>query len=81
MSIQEKMFGVIEQWFNSGLTKKQFLIDHQISEAKFNYWISKWKLSQEPEKAGFEPINLQEQRSGKVLEITTATGLRITVFA
>ena len=81
MSIQEKMFGVIEQWFNSGLTKKQFLIDHQISEAKFNYWISKWKFSQEPEKVGFEPINLQEQRSGKVLEITTATGLRITVFA
>jgi hypothetical protein len=37
MSIQEKMFIVIEQWFNSGLTKKQFLIEHQISEAKFNY--------------------------------------------
>jgi hypothetical protein len=65
MSTQEKMFGVIEQWFNSGLTKKQFLIDHQISEATFNYWISKWKLRQEREKVGFESINLQDKKSKK----------------
>lgn len=83
MSTQEKMFTAIELWQNSGKSKKEFLNEKDFSEAKFNYWISKWKSLQlaSSSKEGFEEIGLSEIRTGKVLEIITASGLKITVFA
>jgi hypothetical protein len=81
MSTQENMFASIEQWLKSGMTKKQFLIDKDFSEPKFNYWISKWKLSQDTNDAGFQPITLPVSKSEKVLEISTPGGLKIIVFA
>lgn len=81
MSTQEEMFAAIELWQKSGISKKQFLADQKFSEAKFNYWISKWKLSQLNEAGLFEQVDLNATRSSKVLEITTSSGLRISVFA
>jgi len=82
MSTQEKMFTAIELWQNSGKSKAEFLIGKDFSEAKFNYWICKWKsLQTTTANDGFEEIGLSGIRAGKVLEISTASGLKITVFA
>lgn len=81
MSTKEEMYAAIELWQKSGLSKKQFLADQKFSEPKFNYWISKWKLSQVIEAGSFEQIDLNASRSSKVLEITTSSGLKISVFA
>ena len=81
MSTQEKMFASIEQWLKSGMTKKQFLIDQDFSEPKFNYWLAKWRISQDNDDAGFQPITFPVSKTEKVLEISTAGGLKIVVFA
>jgi hypothetical protein len=81
MSTKEEMYAAIELWQKSGLSKKQFLTDQKFSEPKFNYWISKWKLSQVSEVGSFEQIDLNASGSSKVLEITTSRGLKILVFA
>jgi len=76
------MFKAIDQWQQSGKSKSEFLIAKDFSEAKFNYWISKWKsLQASGSKEGFEEIRLSGIKTGKVLEITTISGLKITVFA
>jgi len=81
MSTQQKMFASIEQWLKSGMTKKQFLIDQDFSEPKFNYWLGKWKLSQDLDDASFQPISLPVSKPEKVLEISTPGGMKIAVFA
>ena len=81
MGTQEKMFKAIDQWQQSGKSKSEFLIAKDFSEAKFNYWISKWKALQgTTSKDGFEEIGLSGIKPGKILEITTASGIKITVF-
>ena len=78
---KEEMYAAIELWQKTGLSKKQFLIDQKFSEPKFNYWISKWKLSQVREAGTFEQIDLNTSQTSKVLEITISSGLKISVFA
>jgi hypothetical protein len=82
MNLQEKMFGDIESWFESGQTKQNFLKDKAYSLAKFNYWLKKFKDSQEPTTLeGFKELGFSESSLGKVLEIETPSGLKIIVFA
>jgi hypothetical protein len=47
MSLQEKMFMEVESWITSGESKTAFLEGKDYSEAEFNYWLSKWKASQQ----------------------------------
>ena len=81
MNTKEEMYAAIELWQKSGLSKKQFLAEQKFSEPKFNYWISKWKLSQVSEVGSFEQIDLNTSKISKVLEISMSSGLKISVFA
>jgi len=82
MSLQEEMFAEVNQWMASGITKTDFLKGKQYSEAKFNYWIAKWKAYQAvADQPGFREVGFSEVKLGKVLEIESPTGVRITVFA
>jgi len=47
LNLQEEMFVEVSEWAASGLTKSEFLTGKSFSEPKFNYWVSKWKASQE----------------------------------
>ncbi|MFM6251159.1 MAG: IS66 family insertion sequence element accessory protein TnpA [Dolichospermum sp.] len=82
------MFAEVELWHESGFSKTQFLSQKDYSEAKFNYWLAKWKACQQHEnvQSGFEELNwktlhTESYRMGKVLEIEAPSGVRITVFA
>jgi hypothetical protein len=87
MNLQEKMFCEVESWSVSGVLKADFLKDKDYSEAKFNYWLSKWKSSRFVEvSAGFRELGFSEVNPiaiglGKVLEIEAPSGVKITVFA
>lgn len=76
------MFVEVEKWINSGVPKSQFLEGKAFSEAKFNYWLVKWRSSQQVTSGedGFRELSFNQVNVSKVLEIQTPTGLRITVF-
>ncbi len=82
MSLQEEMFTEVAQWMASGITKSDFLKGKQYTEAKFNYWIAKWKAGPAlSDPAGFEELGFSEAKLGKVLEIEMPSGVKISVFA
>lgn len=41
MSKKEQMFGLVEQWRESGLTRKLFANQHGFKSESFNYWCKK----------------------------------------
>ncbi len=82
MNLQEKMFEEVESWVTSGESKVVFLDGKDYSEAKFNYWLAKWKATQQVDRdAGFREVGFSEVKLGKVLEIEAPSGVKITVFA
>ncbi len=82
MNLQEKMFLEVEAWTSSGESKLKFLEDKEYSEAKFNYWLAKWKTIQAVNiNTGFREVGFSESKLGKVLEIEAPSGVKITVFA
>lgn len=82
MNLQEKMFAEVENWMSSGDQKSKFLEDKEYSEAKFNYWLAKWKARQIADtNIGFHEVGFSEVKLGKVLEIEAPSGVKITVFA
>jgi hypothetical protein len=82
MNLQEKMFAEVEIWVSSGESKTAFLEGKDYSEAKLNYWLAKWKASQQVDRnMGFREVGFSEVKLGKVLEIEAPSGVKITVFA
>jgi hypothetical protein len=87
MNLQDKMFAEVESWVSSGASKTAFLEGKGYSDAKFNYWLAKWKASQRVgTNAGFREVGFSEVNPiaiglGKVLEIEAPSGVKITVFA
>ena len=82
MNLQEAMFAEVKNWLVSGESKTVFLIGKNYSEAKFNYWLLKWKVSQRVGAlADFREVDFTEVKWGKVLEIEAPSGVKITVFA
>lgn len=82
MNLQEFMFAEVENWMSSGEQKSKFLDDKEYTEAKFNYWLAKWKATQQVNTcSGFQEVGFSESKLGKVLEIEAPSGVKITVFA
>ena len=83
MELQEKMFSAVQEWLASGASKVDFLSGKDYSEAKFNYWLAKWKTSQQLQNgvSCFEELQWDSLKFGKVLEIEAPSGVKITVFA
>jgi hypothetical protein len=82
MNLQEKMYTAVQEWLSNGASKIDFLANKEYTEAKFNYWLGKWKASQVPDAfGGFREVGFSEIKLGKVLEIEAPSGVKITVFA
>lgn len=82
MSLQEEMFNEVEAWYSSGDKKSDFLAGKPYSQAKFNYWLAKWKsLQTDSGENGFKELGFSEVKFGKVLEIEVPSGVKITIFA
>jgi hypothetical protein len=82
MNLQEGMFAEVKNWLVSGESKTVFLTGKDYSEAKFNYWLLKWKVSQRVGAlSDFREVDFTEVKLCKVLEIEAPSGVKITVFA
>jgi len=82
MNLQESMFSEVENWLVSGESKTVFLTGISYSQAKFNYWLLQWKVSQRVGAlADFREVDFKEVKLRKVLEIEAPSGVKITVFA
>jgi hypothetical protein len=53
MNLQGKMFAEVEAWVAAGGVNTEFLEGKAYSEAKFNYWLVKWKANQMTSVDGF----------------------------
>jgi hypothetical protein len=95
MKLQEKMFQCVESWKKSGKTKVDFLKDTDISVHKLNYWLDKYSVleavvnkTNSNEFSDFQEIglpsfaeNFEDKRMiKKLLELSTPSGLKITIF-
>ncbi len=69
------MFALVEQWKQSGKTRKEFCRDREVNPATFAYWVSKWKSRNSPAQ-GFARVDLSEGQGRKV-EITYPNGVRL----
>ncbi len=55
------MFGEVESYVISGELKTVFLDGKDYGEAKFNYWLAKWKASQRVDtNEGFREVGISE---------------------
>jgi transposase-like protein len=75
-----RMFELVEQWQQSGLSQKQFLLEHDIKLATFGYWVKKHRQHQMGE-VGFAKVELGKGVSSTArIEIELADGLVVRIF-
>lgn len=65
MELQEKMFAAVQEWLASGASKVDFLANKEFTEAKFNYWLAKWKTCQQVQNgvSSFEEVQWEAPKS------------------
>jgi len=92
MKLQKQMFGLISDWYDSELFKKDFLADKNISQGKFDYWLKKYHsdaIKPEPiavhgVQNDFTQISLPDISNKikltKIIELKTASGIELTIF-
>lgn len=73
------MFTLVVQWRDSGLTRKEFCLQHGITLAKFGYWIARWKEDQSGGEIGFIPIGSPGHSGHSVLSVIYPNGVRLEV--
>lgn len=75
-----RMFELVEQWQQSSLSQKQFLLEHDIKLATFGYWVKKHRQHQMGE-VGFAKVELGKGVSSTArIEIELADGLVVRIF-
>jgi hypothetical protein len=81
LDIQQKMFGVIEQWNQSELPIKEFCSQHQIVNSTFHYWLKKYREKDQKSLDPFIPIRVKETSSNAAFaELTLPDGRRFTFY-
>ena len=81
---QEKQ-KLIEQWQQSGKTKKAFCYEHQINYATFISWIHPKKKKKKSVKdletsPGFIPVHIQKNNGAIFAEANSGNGKSISVY-
>jgi len=94
MTLQDKMFAMVQAWQERGMVRREFLSGKAVSLAKFDYWLCKYRKSQQlPQKnipaqvaqQDFKSFVLSDNpseacRKSVSMEITTPSGMRITIY-
>ncbi|MBK1442701.1 IS66 family insertion sequence element accessory protein TnpB [Parapedobacter sp. ISTM3] len=76
---RDYMFALVRQWRESGLTRKEFCLQHGITLSKFGYWISRWKEDQSAVNSGFIPMGSPGIAGHSVLSVIYPNGVRLEV--
>ena len=80
-ALREKMFSVIEEYLVSGQTQAAFCSDHSLAVVKFQYWLRRYRQSENApmEDAGF--IKLQQPGVRSSLEVVFPNGVKVNMGA
>jgi len=74
------MFFLIMAWEKSGLSKKRFCKEHQVTEHLFNYWYRKYRQNNESTTEGFVPVRLNNNESiTGSFEVSYPNGVRVSL--
>lgn len=83
---EEQMMCRIKQWRQSGLTKKDFCIEHRLSYYQFKYWCKQlgYVKKRQPRKTSSDFISLHPVKSSgvdrqSVIEITYPNGVILKI--
>ncbi len=76
---RDYMFTLVVQWRDSGLTRKEFCLQHGITLSKFGYWIARWKEGQSGGDSGFIPMGPPGIAGHSVLSLVYPNGVRLEV--
>ena len=76
---RDYMFTLVRQWRESGLTRKEFCLQHGITLSKFGYWIARWKADQSVEGTGFIPMVSSGSGPMAMLSVVYPNGVRLEV--
>ena len=57
LSVQNKMFGIIQEWQTEKLSRAEICRKHNISKSQFFYWLYKYQKTKTPEEK-FVPIEI-----------------------
>ena len=74
MSLQEKMFALVDEYHQSGLSAKVFCEEKGIASSRFYYWIRK-KRNQN--KTGFIKISTDTKINSVPVELIYPNGVRL----
>lgn len=76
--LQEQKYAMIEQWQQSGLSQKQYCLQHSIVYHHFHYWYSRYRNMQTAGNAGdFIPVTMNAASSTGSIELQLPDGKRI----
>jgi len=74
------MFSFIRAWEKSGLSKKRFCKEHQVTEHLFYYWYRKYRQNNESTTEGFVPVRLNNNESiTGSFEVSYPNGVRVSL--
>ena len=71
---QEQMQATINEWQNSGLSKKAFCRDRKITYQTFHYWYKRLSLTAA---SGFDEVKLAGRSQNSTLELIFPSGARM----
>lgn len=74
------MFSHIRHWQQSGLSIKEFCIQHQLANATFHYWLKKFRTKDQQGLPAFVPVHIQPSHSGEFAAITFPDGRKISLY-
>jgi hypothetical protein len=81
----DQMHILFEQWLVSGLTKKDFAINHQILPVTFYYWTRKFEQAGTSPGSGFQQITIAEPPNANQGELMAAiqypSGIRLELYS
>lgn len=81
MRTPEEMFPIVEDWLESGLTQKEYSIQHDIALHILPYWVGKYRKCQEEDLEripSFSPVSLSPSLS-KNIELVLPNGIMISI--
>lgn len=82
MSREEEMYGHVQRWRQSGMSKGEYAGYHGMSYQTLHYWERKFEESAAQQREDFIPVTVIDDAEGEVpvrLVITVGSEIRIEV--
>lgn len=81
MTKKERMFALIDEWKQSGVSKTEFCHRKNLKVNTFAYWVNKVKPAEDERKTGFARIQIRDCSSTAQLLLIYPNGVKMEVDA